>query len=83
MRATGYILIAIAVGLMAFVGVNYLMFDSRGVAPGEEVAVSKAYFWVLLPALGALIAGIYMMTTQARGYDHTYNPAIQEANWNA
>lgn len=84
MKATGYILFLIAAGLFAFVGVNAMVFDGADANVGEGAGpVSNVYLWALVPAVGALAAGVYMMLTSSKGYGHTNNPNIQETSWQA
>jgi hypothetical protein len=75
MKMTGYMMLIIAVFMFGFVAVNYAIYDSQAVAPGAmRREVSTFYMWAIVPAVIALLSGIYMVEFLARRQDGTFDP---------
>ncbi|MCZ2342827.1 MAG: hypothetical protein LC104_13720 [Bacteroidales bacterium] len=75
MKMTGYMMLINAIFLFLFVGVNYAIYNSQAVEPGAmRHQVSMFYMWAVVPAILALLSGVYMIGFLARHRDGTFDP---------
>jgi len=86
MRVTGYGLLALAVMLLVYVGVNHLVYDVTPIeraGPANAHLSSGGYWLALIPASVAALIGLYMVFTREKGYATTYDLGEQQTPWHA